>query len=139
MSAPPAPWLARSCWSETEIQPNELKSQLRDPSSENRPPIDEEGYTIVQNSLDCKEVERLTETADRLIQSDLRISRQIRDKGNYDGFLSLLLNETVFPMVVQFLGAYLHLLTSHLSSSTRTLPALPLNEDTQLGTETTVV
>ncbi len=86
--------------------------------------FDEEGYAIVRHALDREAVDRLTEAADRLVDSDLQSCRQIRDRGNYDGFrnclaldetfLSLLLNEIVFPMVVQFLGAYLHLLTSHL-------------------------
>ncbi len=86
--------------------------------------FDEEGYLIVREALDADAVDPLTEAADRLVASDNLENRQTRDNGQYDGFrncialddafLPLLMHETVFPMVIQFLGAYLHLVTSHL-------------------------
>lgn len=86
--------------------------------------FDREGYLIVKQAIDRPPVNRLIVASDRLIDSELANSRQTRDEGRYDGFrncialedafIPLLLNDRVFPMVVQFLGAYLQLLTSHL-------------------------
>ena len=86
--------------------------------------FDEKGCLIVRRALDQKTVAHLLEICDRLIDSDKKINRQTRENGYYDGFrncialddafLPLLTHPTIFPMVVQFLGAYLHLTTSHL-------------------------
>ena len=86
--------------------------------------FDEKGCLIVRQALDQKTVAHLLEICDRLIDSDIKTNRQTRENGYYDGFrncialddafLPLLTHPTIFPMVVQFLGAYLHLTTSHL-------------------------
>ncbi|MYF75583.1 MAG: hypothetical protein F4175_20090, partial [Gemmatimonadetes bacterium] len=78
----------------------------------------------MRRALDQKTVAHLLETCDRFIDSDIKTNRQTRENGYYDGFrncialddafLSLLTHPKIFPMVVQFLGAYLHLTTSHL-------------------------
>ena len=86
--------------------------------------FDEKGCLMVRRALDQKTVAHLLEICDHLIDSNEKINRQTRENGYYDGFrncialndafLPLLTHPKIFPMVVQFLGAYLHLTTSHL-------------------------
>ena len=93
-------------------------------SAESVQQFDEDGYLIVHQALDGPAVEVLLEASDRLITGDRQLNRQTRENGYYDGFrnclalddayIPLLTHKTVFPMVVQLLGAYLHLTTSHL-------------------------
>ena len=86
--------------------------------------FDEQGYLIVRNAIDPATIQCLLDASDRLLESESKNSRQTRDDGHYDGFrnclalddafIPLLMHETVFPMMVQFLGAYIQLVTSHL-------------------------
>lgn len=86
--------------------------------------FDEEGYLIIRDALDVETVDLLTEAGDRLVSSDCSGNRQRSEDGQYDSFrncialddafVPLLVHEKIFPIVVQLLGAYLHLTTSHL-------------------------
>lgn len=86
--------------------------------------FDEEGYLIIREALDVGRVDLLTEAGDRLVSSDRSENRQRSEDGQYDSFrncialddafVPLLVHEKIFPIVVQLLGAYLHLTTSHL-------------------------
>ncbi len=99
--------------SEWEVLPKETIRQF-----------DEEGCLIVRKALDVSVAARLEAAGDRAIESDARTNRQTRDEGRYDAcrncialddaFRSLLVHERIFPIVVQLMGAYLHLTTSHL-------------------------
>ncbi len=100
--------------------------------------FDEEGYLIVRQALDCETVGQLTEASDRLIGSDCLENRQNRADGRYDGFrncivlddafLPLLTHQKIFPIVVQLLGAYLHLTTSHLIYKHPDPPDIPASD-----------
>lgn len=86
--------------------------------------FDSDGYFVVRNALNAEAVDQLIAAGDRLIASDLQESRQMTENGRYDGFrnavtlddafVSLIDHERVLPIVVQLLGANLHLVTSHL-------------------------
>ena len=93
-------------------------------SSETIRQFDEEGYLMVREALEVKTVDRLAEAGDRLMSGDGLENRQRSEDGQYDSFrncialddafVPLLVQEKIFPIVVQLLGAYLHLTTSHL-------------------------
>ena len=86
--------------------------------------FDQQGYLIVRNALDGATISRLIEVSDRLIASDIKVNRQRKPDGLYDGFrnsvtledayIPLMTHPTILPIVVQLLGANLHLMTSHL-------------------------
>lgn len=96
----------------TPIDPDDLRQ------------FDEQGYLIVRNAIDDDTIQRLTAAGDRLIASDDQSSRQSRTGGRYDGFRNVVLKDNTFvdlidhpqilPLVIQLLGADLHLITSHL-------------------------
>ena len=102
----------------------EINLDLRRLSGETIRQFDEEGYLIVRNALAEKTVDRLAEAGDRLVSGDRLENRQTSCGGRYDSFrnclalddafIPLLVHEKIFPIVVQLLGAYLHLTTSHL-------------------------
>lgn len=86
--------------------------------------FDEQGYLIVRQALDADTVGRLIDAGDRLIASDLQTNRQTNSNGQYDSFRNCVTLDAAFaglidhpyilPLVVQLLGANLHLMTSHL-------------------------
>jgi len=86
--------------------------------------FDQQGYLVVRNALDSNTISTLIEASDRLIASDRQVNRQRTANGLYDGFrnsvtlddayLPLMTHPTILPIVVQLLGANLHLMTSHL-------------------------
>ncbi|MBX3013095.1 MAG: phytanoyl-CoA dioxygenase family protein [Caldilineaceae bacterium] len=86
--------------------------------------FDQQGYLVVRNALDRATIATLIEASDRLIASDQKVNRQRTPNGLYDGFrncvtlddayLPLMTHPTILPIVVQLLGANLHLMTSHL-------------------------
>ncbi len=86
--------------------------------------FDQQGYLIVRNALDSNAISTLIEASDRLIASDRKLNRQRTPNGLYDGFrnsitmedayLPLMTHPIILPIVVQLLGANLHLMTSHL-------------------------
>ena len=86
--------------------------------------FDDEGYLIVRKVLDPPTIDRLTEVGDRLMASDRRENRQVSHSDLYDSFrncvsiddafIPLLTNEKILSVVVQLLGAYIQLMTSHL-------------------------
>ena len=86
--------------------------------------FDQQGYLIVRNALDSETIERLIAAGDRLLESDLQTNRQTNNGGIYDGFRNsisldpafagLIDQEKILPIVVQLLGASLHVMTSHL-------------------------
>lgn len=93
-------------------------------SAEDLKHFDEKGYLIVRNALDRKTVERLAAAGDELIASDLKSNRQTAPNGQIDGFrntialhdsfIPMIDHERLLPIVVQLLGANLHVMTSHL-------------------------
>ncbi len=86
--------------------------------------FDQQGYLVVRNALDSNAISSLIEASDRLIASNHQVNRQRTANGLYDGFrnavtlddayIPLLTHPTILPIVVQLLGANLHLMTSHL-------------------------
>jgi ectoine hydroxylase-related dioxygenase (phytanoyl-CoA dioxygenase family) len=86
--------------------------------------FDQYGYLIVRNALDDDTIQRLLDAGDRLVDSDLKQSRQTTADGLYDGFrnaitlddafIPLIDHPTILPTVIQLLGADLHVMTSHL-------------------------
>ncbi|MCB0093892.1 MAG: hypothetical protein KDE54_38670, partial [Caldilineaceae bacterium] len=82
--------------------------------------FDQQGYLIVRNALDGATISRLIEVSDRLIASDIKVNRQRKPDGLYDGFrnsvtledayIPLMTHPTILPIVVQLLGANLHLM-----------------------------
>jgi len=93
-------------------------------TAEQQRQFDEEGYLIVRDALDEETIGRLIEAGDRLVGSDRIENRQQRADGLYDGFrncvilddafIPLITHPTILPLVIQLLGANLHLMTSHL-------------------------
>lgn len=91
---------------------------------ENLRQFDEQGYLIVRKAIDEETIESIIEAGDRLIASNDQGSRQSRTDGRYDGFrnvvvkddafLPLIDHPTILPLVIQLLGADLHMITSHL-------------------------
>ncbi|MEE2657318.1 MAG: phytanoyl-CoA dioxygenase family protein [Candidatus Latescibacterota bacterium] len=89
--------------------------------------FDEEGYLIIRNALDAKQIATLIEAGDQLIATDLGKGRQRATDGQRDGFrncvaldpafVPLIDHPTMLPLVVQLLGANLQLMTSHLIHS----------------------
>lgn len=98
--------------------------------------FDNEGYLVVRNALDGETIERLIAAGDRLIASDDQIMRQSRHGGRYDGFrncvvkddafIGLIDHPTILPLVIQLLGADLHLMTSHLIYKQPDPPGTPV-------------
>ncbi len=86
--------------------------------------FDQQGYLIVRNALDADAIQRLIAAGDRLLGSEMQTNRQTNSGGIYDGFRNsitldpafaeLIDHEKVLPIVVQLLGASLHVMTSHL-------------------------
>tara|TARA_B100000579_G_scaffold433749_1_gene453133 strand:- start:1002 stop:1871 length:870 start_codon:yes stop_codon:yes gene_type:complete len=86
--------------------------------------FDQNGFLIVRNALDTKQVEDLITAGDRLINSEEKTNRQCTNDGRYDGFrntitldrifVELIDHERILPTVVQLLGSSLKLITSHL-------------------------
>ncbi len=85
--------------------------------------FDQNGYLIVRNVLDDESIAKLIEAGDGLINSNLTEKRQQLGE-LYDGFrnvvtlddtfVSLIDHPKILPVVVQLLGANLHIMTSHL-------------------------
>ena len=86
--------------------------------------FDDEGYLIVRKVLDPPTIDRLIEVSDSLMASDRRENRQHSHNALYDSFrnciaiddafISLLTHPKILSAVVQLLGAYIQLMTSHL-------------------------
>ena len=86
--------------------------------------FDQNGFLIVRNALDTKQVENLITAGDRLINSEEKTNRQCTNNGRYDGFrntitldpifMELIDHERILPTVVQLLGSSLKVMTSHL-------------------------
>lgn len=93
-------------------------------ASEQLRQFDEEGYLIVRDVLDSETISQLLEAGDRLLASDRSLNRQPKSEGRYDGFrncvtmddayVSLMTQHSILPLVIQLLGANLHLITSHV-------------------------
>ena len=93
-------------------------------TTEQQKQFDQKGFLIIRQAIGEEIIAKLTAAGDRLIDSDLITNRQQREDGRYDGFrncvtlddsfIPLITHPTILPLVVQLLGANLHLMTSHL-------------------------
>lgn len=93
-------------------------------TTEQQKQFDQKGFLIIRQAIGEEIIAKLTAAGDRLIDSDLITNRQQREDGRYDGFrncvtlddsfIPLITHPTILPLIVQLLGANLHLMTSHL-------------------------
>lgn len=93
-------------------------------TTEQQKQFDQKGFLIIRQAIREEIIAKLTAAGDRLIDSDLITNRQQREDGRYDGFrncvtlddsfIPLITHPTILPLIVQLLGANLHLMTSHL-------------------------
>ena len=93
-------------------------------TTEQQKQFDQKGFLIIRQAIGEEIIAKLMAAGDRLIDSDLITNRQQREDGHYDGFrncvtlddsfIPLITHPTILPLVVQLLGANLHLMTSHL-------------------------
>lgn len=93
-------------------------------TTEQQKQFDQKGFLIIRQAIGEEIIAKLTAAGDRLIDSDLITNRQQREDGRYDGFrncvtlddsfIPLITHPAILPLVVQLLGANLHLMTSHL-------------------------
>ena len=93
-------------------------------TTEQQKQFDQKGFLIIRQAIREEIIAKLTAAGDRLIDSDLIANRQQREDGRYDGFrncvtlddsfIPLITHPAILPLVVQLLGANLHLMTSHL-------------------------
>ncbi|MFP6724672.1 MAG: phytanoyl-CoA dioxygenase family protein [Candidatus Poribacteria bacterium] len=93
-------------------------------TTEQQKQFDQKGFLIIRQAIREEIIAKLTAAGDRLIDSDLITNRQQREDGRYDGFrncvtlddsfIPLITHPAILPLVVQLLGANLHLMTSHL-------------------------
>ena len=93
-------------------------------TTEQQKQFDQKGFLIIRQAIGEEIIAKLMAAGDRLIDSDLITNRQQREDGRYDGFrncvtlddsfIPLITHPTILPLIVQLLGANLHLMTSHL-------------------------
>ena len=86
--------------------------------------FDDRGFLIVRDVLDQQSIDRIIEVSDALVAGDRRENRYSNQDGLYDGFRNCVAMDDVFipllthpkalSVVVQLLGAHVHLMISHL-------------------------